>query len=76
MPDDQGLALPGLGGLELIRNVKALPAGYYERMCETEEDWYIRRFVMNEWGYSRDGLPVYVTLKNVAVAKKLPEFKL
>jgi len=23
-----------------------------------------------------DGLPVYVTLKNVAVAKKLPEFKL
>jgi 6-phosphofructokinase 1 len=24
----------------------------------------------------KDGLPVYVTLKNVAVAKKLPEFKL
>ncbi len=40
-------------------NVKALPANYYQTMCATEEDWYIRRFVMNEWGYSRDGLPVY-----------------
>jgi 6-phosphofructokinase 1 len=26
--------------------------------------------------YGADGLPKYVTLKNVAVAKKLPEFKL
>jgi 6-phosphofructokinase 1 len=26
--------------------------------------------------YGKDGLPVYVTLKNVAVPKKLPEFKL
>jgi 6-phosphofructokinase 1 len=26
--------------------------------------------------YGPDGLPKYVTLKNAAVAKKLPEFKL
>jgi 6-phosphofructokinase 1 len=26
--------------------------------------------------YGADGLPKYVTLKNVAVSKKLPEFKL
>lgn len=26
--------------------------------------------------YGKDGLPVYVTLKNIAVAKKLPAFKL
>ena len=25
--------------------------------------------------YGADGLPIYVTLKNVAVAKKLPDFK-
>lgn len=52
-------------------NVKALPANYYQNMCATEEDWYIRRFVMNEWGYSRDGLPVYADYfdSHVHVAK-------
>jgi hypothetical protein len=43
----------------LAENVRALPANYYQNMVAAEEDWYIRRFVMNEWGYSRDGLPVY-----------------
>jgi hypothetical protein len=43
----------------IAENIKALPSNYYQNMCATEEDWYIRRFVMNEWGYSRDGLPVY-----------------
>jgi hypothetical protein len=43
----------------MAENIKALPSNYYQNMCATEEDWYIRRFVMNEWGYSRDGLPVY-----------------
>lgn len=61
----------------LAENVKALPQGYYERMCETEEDWYIRRFVMNEWGYSRDGLPVYADYfderAHVARTNLLPE---
>lgn len=52
-------------------NIKALPADYYQNMCATEEDWYIRRFVMNEWGYSRDGLPVYADYfdQHVHVAK-------
>jgi hypothetical protein len=52
-------------------NVSRLPAGYYDEMAAREEDWYIRRFVMNEWGYSRDGLPVYADYfdERVHVAK-------
>lgn len=43
----------------MAENVRALPKNYYQNMVASEEDWYLRRFVMNEWGYSRDGLPVY-----------------
>ena len=39
---------------------------------------YLRPLIQGEDypKYGRDGLPVYVTLKNVAVAKKLPAFEL
>lgn len=40
-------------------NMANLPDGYYERTCQGAEEWYIRRFVRNEYGYSRDGLPVF-----------------
>jgi len=36
-----------------------LPKGYYEQMVASEPDWYVRRFVDNEFGYSREGKPVY-----------------
>lgn len=40
-------------------NLKNLRAGYYEDQMDGAEDWYIRRMVRNEYGYSRDGEPVY-----------------
>lgn len=36
-----------------------LPADYYERLCEGQPDWWVRRFVHNQWGFSRAGQPVY-----------------
>jgi hypothetical protein len=43
-------------GAENLRN---LPDGYYEQQVQGQPDWYVRRFVDNLFGYSRDGLPVY-----------------
>lgn len=36
-----------------------LPATYYQDQMSGQPDWYIRRMIRNEWGYSRDGKPVY-----------------
>jgi len=40
-------------------NLRNLPAGYYERQILGQPDWYIRRMILNQWGASRDGEPVY-----------------
>jgi len=40
-------------------NVQNLPPGYYERQMSGQPDWYIRRMIRNQFGYSRDGKPVY-----------------
>lgn len=40
-------------------NVQNLPEGYYARMAEGKEDWWIRRNLDNLYGFSRDGEPVY-----------------
>lgn len=40
-------------------NIKNLPIGYYERMLDMHDEWYIRRFVHGKIGYDRSGLPVY-----------------
>jgi hypothetical protein len=40
-------------------NRKNLPADYYERMRKTMPEWQFRRLVENQFGYSRDGKPVY-----------------
>lgn len=48
------------GGLEAgAENRHNLLADYYERMNGTMPDWRARRLVHNQWGYSRDGKPVY-----------------
>lgn len=39
-------------------NVKQLPEGYYDNLM-SNADWWVRRFVRNEFGYSRDGKPVF-----------------
>lgn len=40
-------------------NLSNLPPGYYEAQMAGQPDWYIRRFIRNEFGFSRDGKPVY-----------------
>lgn len=40
-------------------NRNQLEPDYYDRIVATEEEWYVRRFVHNEFGWSRDGKPVY-----------------
>lgn len=48
------------GGLEAgAENLRNLPKDYYEKMAATQEAWFVRRFVDNRFGYSRDGKPVY-----------------
>lgn len=40
-------------------NIANLPADYYARAMSGQPDWWTRRFIRNEWGYSRQGKPVY-----------------
>lgn len=40
-------------------NIRNLPKGYYLQQAEGQPDWYIRRMILNEFGYSREGKPVY-----------------
>src|SRR5690606_4374202 len=40
-------------------NRENLPPGYYEAQAVGQPDWYVRRMIRNEFGYSRDGRPVY-----------------
>ncbi len=40
-------------------NIANLPPGYYQGQMNSNPDWWVRRFIMNEWGYARDGKPVY-----------------
>jgi hypothetical protein len=48
------------GGMEPnAENRQNLPRGYYENMIATKPDWWVRRFVHNQFGYSRYGKPVY-----------------
>jgi hypothetical protein len=54
-------------------NLHRLDADYYTAKAQTWEDWRLRRFVLNEWGYSRDGLPVFVSdfREHLHVAKQM-----
>lgn len=40
-------------------NIQNLPAGYYERMVRGKEKWWIRRNIDSQYGFSREGDPVY-----------------
>lgn len=56
-------------------NLAMLDPDYYTSKAATWEDWRVRRFIMNEWGYARDGLPVFLAefREHLHVAKKLIE---
>jgi len=54
------------GGLEKgAENLENLPPGYYENQIDGQEDWYVRRFIHNLIGYSRDGKPVFPEFNDV-----------
>jgi hypothetical protein len=36
----------------------------YEAMAATQPDWFVRRMVHNQYGYSRDGKPVYTEYRD------------
>lgn len=40
-------------------NVEYLPPGYYDAQISGQPDWYVRRMLKNQFGYSRAGKPVY-----------------
>lgn len=40
-------------------NLENLPEGYYQRQMTGQPDWYVRRMIKNDYGYSRDGEPVF-----------------
>lgn len=64
------------GGLDKgAENLENLPPGYYDRQIEGRPDWYIRRMVHNNFGYSRDGKPIFPEFNDmihVANTKLLP----
>lgn len=40
-------------------NLANLPTGYYDRLAQNKSDWWIRRNIDCQYGYSREGKPVY-----------------
>lgn len=59
LPDGWAFFRQPSGFSAQAENRQNLPAGYYENQAKGQPDWYIRRFIENEFGYSREGLPVY-----------------
>ena len=43
----------------LAENIKNLPKGYYDELAVGQPKWWVRRMILNQFGYSREGLPVY-----------------
>ena len=54
-------------------NLNMLDPDYYTKLALSWEDWKVRRLILNEWGYSRDGLPVFVAefREHLHVAKEI-----
>lgn len=53
------------GGLDAnAENRENLPAGYYERACQGKDDDWIKVYVRGEYGFVRDGKPVYPDYKD------------
>jgi hypothetical protein len=67
-------------GNQLVPNPQAenlhnLPPGYYQRLARGMPAWMLRRLILNEFGYSRAGEPVYPEYddqQNVAAAPLEP----
>lgn len=62
-------------------NLANLSDGYYQGQMVGQPDWWIRRMIHNQWGYSRDGAPVYPEFNDTLhvapeILKPLPGLKL
>lgn len=60
------------GGLSpKAENLKNLPGGrrYYERIMLGQPDWWVRRFIHGEFGYSRYGTPVFPMFNDDFIAR-------
>ncbi|PWR24973.1 hypothetical protein [Zavarzinia aquatilis] len=45
-------------------NIANLPEGYYTEQAKGQPEWFVRRFIENEFGYSRDGKPVFAEFRD------------
>lgn len=43
----------------LAENIQNLPPRYYDELSINQPQWWLRRFVLNEFGFSRHGKPIY-----------------
>lgn len=47
-------------------NLHNLMPGFYERSAPGQPDWWVRRYILNEFGFSREGKPVYTEFNDQA----------
>lgn len=59
---------------ENMKNLRKQHPDYYGEAAKGQPDWFVRRMIRNEFGYSREGQPVY--LKEFADAKHFAAFEL
>ena len=59
VPDDVDLYRQPSGLSPHAENLKNLPPGYYTNQVKGQPDWYVRRMIENQPGYSRAGKPIY-----------------
>lgn len=53
-------------------NLHNLMPGFYERTAQGQPDWWVRRYVRNEFGYSREGKPVYPEFSDARHVARAP----
>jgi hypothetical protein len=58
-PADVDLFIQPSGFSPLAENVENLPPGYYVEQATGQPQWYIKRMIENQPGYSRAGKPIY-----------------
>lgn len=53
-------------------NMENLPDGYYQDLAACKEEWWIKRFIENLFGYSRSGKPVYTKFNPAVHVARVP----
>jgi len=58
-PEDFAFFRQPSGFSAKAENLDNLEANFYDNLARGKSDWWIRRFIRNEFGYSREGKPIY-----------------